>query len=146
MSEINIETIYEHVTFEFEYTSNILRIMWDPTNLVVNEIMVLERSVFSIHYKENQKVSCCWVYELKRVLDWKSGEVVYLQGILYKDGLLEIAVSSVSNGMDMIDENGYLLIRDFKCNGDGYYSIGRKKCDCIYNDLLDESYLPYTLK
>lgn len=144
MTEINIHTIYENVTFE--YIPNVLKITWDPTILDVNDIMILERSIFLVHYTQQQKASCCWVDELKRVVDWKSGEVIYFQGMAYREGLLEIIISPVSNGMDMIDKDGYLFIRDFKSNGDGYFINSQKKCDCIYNDLLDEDTGSYILK
>jgi len=147
MDEVTIYNIYEHVNYEF--INNILKIRWNPKNLAVNEIMILERSVFLVTYTHQQTVSCCWVNELKRVTGWKNGDTIYFQSVVYKEGLIEIVIRlmvGMGIGMEMIDENGYLLTKHFKCSGDGYYDEAKKKCECIYNDLVDEELTPYILK
>jgi hypothetical protein len=81
-------------------------------------------------------------------VDWKNGERVYFKGVSHSEGLIEIIIYMIKVevfGAEGIDENGYLLLRDYETSNNEYTSI-RKKCDCVYNDLLDEENSQYILK
>lgn len=146
MEEINIYNVYEHVTYEFN--ENVIKIIWDHTNTQVNELMVLEAKLFLIKHIQIQKASCCWVDILKKYTEWENGEKIYFKGVSSRKGLIEIIIYMIKVevfGAEIIDENGYLLLRDYETSNNEYTSI-RKKCDCIYNDLLDQGNDPYILK
>ena len=146
MEEINLYNLYDYVTYMFD--EDILNIYWDPINKSVDDLMMLERRMFLLDYKSQYKCSCFWVDELKKCVSWEHGKKIYMKCVSFRNGLIQVFIYGRDIqmfGTEMIDENGYLFIRNNECF-DGGRNILLKRCDCVYNDIINEDQLPYILK
>lgn len=146
MEEINLYNLYNYVTYNFD--ENILNIYWDIMDNNVNNLMMLERRMFLLDYKSQNKCSCFWVNELKKYISLKQDKKTYIKCVSFRNGIIQIFIYDRNIEMfatEMIDEDGYFFIRNREYF-DGGHTIPLKKCNCLYNDMIDEEKDPYILK
>lgn len=137
--EISLSNLHEHIIYNIFLEKERCILNWDTRN---NELNTLMKNENSLLLNQEYYSNALWINEIKRVLGWDVGKsfdiVIYYipsQIVVYK-------TVNILNSFVKIDENGYLLLRQpFK-----QLQLTYERCNCLYNDLLDEENLPYTLK
>ena len=145
MAGIDIYNLYDYVRYEYE--NNILKIIWDYTNPVIHALMTLEKQPY-FFAGETTKYSCGWITELKKRISWINGVPIYIHIMYHKDGKFWVKVFDKKPDCiicEKIDENGYLLSVSHsfydECLNRSLY-----RCDCVYNDILDDENQHYIFK
>jgi hypothetical protein len=137
-SEINVYNVNEYVTYERIYERGILIITWDSSNADLTKLMCQENSFVG---RKGCYTNSLWVNEMKNILLWEEGKSFNV--VIYKnfsDSKLVVKRAATSYSPFLkIDENGYLMIKPL-------FIQSFERCDCLYNDLLDEENSTYTLK
>jgi hypothetical protein len=147
---IDIYNLYENVNFEYCEDTKSLRVSWDRKNKELHELMKKERIPYTMNYKYN----AFWVGELKKNVGW-------VEGVKMKISIKDIAISAcneftiqvlddnhVGYICESIDEDGYLCTLQYgtKLIGVNKYIESMKRCDCLYNEMIQEEHEPYILK
>jgi hypothetical protein len=148
MNKIDIFNLYDHITYKYDDEAQILYVNWDINNKVVDSFMNEERTPYNYpHYKHfyTNKYNCFWVEELKKCLSWEVGSRIHINIKSSLDGNFHICVCDYQENRfiyEEIGEDGYLYINPYE------YIFEKKleKCNCVYNDLLDNGDIPYVLK
>jgi hypothetical protein len=114
-------------------------ITWDNTNEELNTLMKNENSLLinPVYYS-----NALWVNEIKRVLGWEVGKSFDIAMYYIPSKLIVYKTNNIVNSFVKIDENGYLLVREINKQ----LNLTFERCNCLYNDLLDEENSPYILK
>ena len=139
MCDINLYNIYDYVSYNLQ--DNVLHINWDKTNPVVNAWMVSEKAL----YNPRLKYSCMWIQTLKEYIFYEQGLIIPLDIKSTYDGEFRVVIGDeTSNGCNFaeIGEDGYLYVRPISNNPTLEYSI-LEKCNCVYNDLVENGEDPY---
>ena len=146
MDEVSIYNIYDYVNYEFK--NNILYIRWDPVNKHINDLLFKERIPYNYAYTNKYLYSCDWVNELKRHISWENGQKVYIRVVSPSDGEIRVIIYDnlpVSLVFEVINEDGYLFTpANIRYTNVFDYSLER--CNCVYNNILDEENQPYIFK
>jgi hypothetical protein len=143
MSDIDICNVYDYVSYQFE--DNILSISWDIKNDEVHSFMIEEANPYSNEYDNTSLFSCMWVEELKKRISWKLGDKIYIKLKYVVKGNFRVIVSNEPmTGFiyEEIREDGYLYTAPF---GEEFLPV-LQKCNCVYNELLDQDIESYILK
>ena len=151
--EVTIYNVYDFVNYSFNQENGVLVVMWDVFNKDVENVMVFEK----IPYDSTRKYSALWVDELKRRVGWNQGmEIQLATRYSYRNntnGLFIITILKESYDghiYEFIDKDGYFRVRQYKTpaviSSEGKNSRDMEICNCVYNDMVDELKLPFTLK
>jgi hypothetical protein len=124
-------------------------------NNKLNEFMINETNCFTYNFSETKKYSCMWIDELKKYTNYELGDTIRFQ-TRYQYGYFSIFVKKNVDTRFIFEE-----IRDDGClyvcpYGDiveylQFSTIDKVnsslvKCNCLYNDIMDESVDTYVLK
>ena len=154
--EINIYNMYDYVTYDYDVENNILGIYWDKDITELNKLISDDMDCFTYKYDNKKKYNCLWIDELKKCVDYREGEKMPFQirvkyGHFFIHVKYDIARKFI---MEEINEDGYLYICPYgdvlsyiqgTCNTHEIYPT-LIKCDCLYNEFIDENNKPYILK
>lgn len=144
---MDIYTLYENVSYEFNEGKKSLLMSWDKSNKELNELMYKELGM--VFENPNIFINLTFIDEIKHHIQWKEGETIHLK--------ISSNSSSIFRGKATIQilENAYQEERTFlELNSDGYVYI-RKFCgncishihetefislkiNCYYNELVYE--------
>ena len=146
MNEINLFNVYDYVTYKFR--DNILIVSWNNRDKNIDTLMCHERQPYHYQNDNTKKYNCQWIDELKNSISWKRGETIKIRINASRSGEFRITINP--NPIDKImrfvyeeiGEDGYLYISPYNR---GFWPI-LEKCNCLYNDILDENDEPYVLK
>ena len=149
-AEINFQNVYENVTYKYKNNQyeNALYIYWDSSNPKLTSLMNHELSIYRQYEYEKVKFNAAWVEKIKECAEWTRGQVINFN------------IDRLGNGMSKFVIYGDFnrVLNPIQINGDGYLCLPYYerfpeytnsiyiKCNCLYNDLLDEEYSQYTLK
>ena len=142
ISVIDIYNLYNYIEYEYDKECKTLHISWNHTNRRINNLMIAERNPY-----EKMKYNCLWVEKLKECISWEMGNIIKIQIRSNYDGRFCVVVIDDEYRLPIciyeeINEDGYLYISPFTDK----FSPVLEKCNCLYNDLLDEENQPYILK
>lgn len=154
--KIDIHNAYDFVVYEYDYENQVMSIFWDNTNDELNKFIIEETNCFTYNYNECKKYSCMWIEELKKYVNYELGDTLPFQ-TKYQYGYFHIFVK---NGVDNrfifeeIRDDGCLYICPYGDIVEYLQSTPQgsdvkstlTKCNCLYNDIMDESCETYILK
>lgn len=146
-TDINIYTLYDHVTYIHNTYDKYLIISWDDRNKAMKKCMKNEAFFFNANDKPLS--SHYWVEEIKKVSDWKLGETLHLMilNILTEKSPMKVfwtKEKSDSFIYEQINEEGYLFVNWYD---DEVQLRGMIKKDCLYNIEWQETQeKPYVFK
>jgi hypothetical protein len=88
-----------------------------------------------------------WVNQLKEMINWKEGETICMWKYIYSNpGKMTVSVIVDPDNFQYrylkVDENGYLFV---KMNTDPENQCFRR-CNSVYNNMIDEEKVSYVLK
>ena len=135
MCDINLNNIYDHVKYDLQ--DNVLHVTWDKSNPAINSWLVSEKTPCD----PRLKYSCMWVQKIKEYLFWEEGITTPLDIKSTYDGEFRVVVGDetrIQYNFAEIGEDGYLYIRPDFNNPEML-----KKCNCVYNDLVENGEDPY---
>jgi hypothetical protein len=137
---MNIIRLYDNVTYKYDNENKILYVKWDSSNKCINSLMNEEITPYNYpQYKKNQptKYNCFWVDELKKCISWDVGNKIHINIKSSFDGTFHICVCDYQENRfiyEEIGEDGYLYINPYQY----IFEKTLEKCNCVYNDLLEE--------
>jgi hypothetical protein len=146
--KIDINNLYDNVTYNYDSETRILYVKWDNNDKVIKSFMNEERTPYNYsQFKDlnTNKYNCFWVEELKKCISWEMGNKIHINIKSSPDGYFHICVCEYQKNMyiyEAIGEDGYLYINPYHC----IFEQVLEKCNCVYNDLLDNGETPYVLK
>ena len=143
MTAIGIHNLYENVTYLFQ--DNILYVSWNASNKTINSFMIDEMNPYTRVGDITPLYSCMWVDELKKHTHWELGATIHIKLKYIKPGIFHIIVSNKEMCGFVYEEirgDGYLYTTPF---GEEFIPV-LQRCDCIYNNLLDQEPDHYILK
>lgn len=147
--KINIDNAYDFVVYDYDYENQVMGIFWDNTHDELNKFMIEETNCFEYNRNEGKKYSCMWVEQLKKYVNYELGDTLPFQ-TKYQYGYFHIFVKKCVERRFIFEEirdDGCLYISPY---GDvvEYLQISPflSKCNCLYNDIMEESCEPYVLK
>lgn len=154
--EIAIYNMYDYVTYEYDENNKVLGIFWDNNNIELNKLLIGDMDCFTYKHDDNKKYSCLWIDELKKYIDYREGDRIPFQ-IKLKYGYFHIFVNSDIDRkfiFEEIREDGFLYICPFgdvlsylqgtPITSELYPTLN--KCNCLYNDDMNENNYTYILK
>jgi hypothetical protein len=137
--EIVVSNLHEHIIYNIFPEKERCILNWDTRNNDLNTLMKNENSLL---LNQEYYSNALWINEIKRVLGWGIGKSYDIVICYIPSQIVVYKTVNILNSFVKIDENGYLLVRQpFK-----QLHLTYERCNCLYNDLLDEENLPYTLK
>jgi len=142
MEEIDEYNLHQYISYTLKPKINTIIINWDTTNNKLNKLMRKENLyLLSKDFYSNSM----WVEEMKNLLQWEKGKTFAI--CLYSGvdiGKMTLYLINYPESYNYrylkIDENGYLMM---KINTE---EETFKRCNCLYNDLLDEETRTYIFK
>jgi hypothetical protein len=154
--EINIDNMYDYVTYEYDVDNKVMNIFWDNNNIELNKLMIGDMECFTYKHEDKKKYSCLWINEFKKYTDYQEGDKIPFQ-VKFKYGFFHIFVNYDIDRkfiMEEIREDGFLYICPFgdvlsyiqgtSITNDLHPTLN--KCNCLYNDYMDENNHHYILK
>ena len=143
MEEINCYNLHEYLSYRVIKEYNKLEIHWDGTNPRLNYLMNIEELGGS---SQDHFTNSLWVNEMKKMMKWEEGKSIGMwRYIFIQPGKMVIFVieASIFNYRYLkIDESGYLFLKQ----DDDIQNQTFIKCNCLYNDILDDEKDIYILK
>jgi hypothetical protein len=143
MEEINCYNLQDYVTYRVNKEYSKIEILWDGTNKQLNYLMSNEELCGS---SNDHFTNSLWVDEIKKMMEWEEGETISVWRYTFLEPgkmVIFVIVPLIFNYQYLkIDEDGYLLLKE---DGDIQNQTFRK-CNCLYNDLIDEESEPYIFK
>lgn len=140
ISVINIYNLYDYVDYDYDKEHKTLHIFWNHTNKCINDLMIAERNPY-----EKKVYNCLWVEKLKECISWEMGNKIKIQIRSNYNGRFCVTIIDDEYRLciyEEIGEDGYLYISSFT---DSFSPI-LEKCNCLYNNSLDEMNDLYILK
>ena len=140
--EVNVLNLHEYLRYDLTNATRRMAIMWNGSDIDVKSLIMKDTFIEANDYYAN----ALWVNVIKQLLDWSEGVSLDFcieeyhelnKIIIYKPLDLTMKLRNFR-----IDEDGYLFINRFTYPANQTYT----KCNCLYNDLLDEEKDPYILK
>jgi hypothetical protein len=141
---MDIYNIFNHVTCEFDNDNQCIHLLWDRTNEKIDKIMNEER--FYDLQISNIIYNCMWVEEIKKNINYEPGMTIYFYKSIINSDMISIYFKYENNGMwyhQKLDEEGYLLIREIHNEA---YTKKYIRCNCVYNEILEQESTPFILK
>jgi hypothetical protein len=149
-TSFDIYNLYDNVVYEYYQDTKILRVSWNRKDTNFHNFMKQER----IPYVVGKKYNAYWVEELKRCLNWVEGNIIKLSiRDISRCNCNEFIIQVLDDRhtgyiCELIDEDGYLCIRQYGSvviNVNNYKEY-MKRCDCVYNEMVQQEMEPYILK
>jgi hypothetical protein len=144
MEDINVYNLHEHLSFNVFRQIQKIEIRWDGRNKRLNYLMANEDLLLnSKGYISNSM----WVNQLKEMMNWKEGETICMWKYIYSTpGKMTVSVIVDPDNFQYrylkVDENGYLFVKmDIDPENQGF-----RRCNSVYNDMIDEEKVSYVLK
>jgi hypothetical protein len=131
---MDILRLYDNVTYKYDTQNRVLVIKWNKGNKNINSLMNEEITPYNY---PNSKYNCFWVGELKKCISWKIGVKIHINIQSAFDGTIHICVCDYQENRfiyEEIGEDGYLYINPYQY----IFEKTLEKCNCVYNDLLEE--------
>jgi hypothetical protein len=144
MEDINVYNLHKYLSFNVFNQIQKIEIRWDGTNKRLNYLMANEGLLLnSKGYISNSM----WVNQLKEMINWKEGETICMWKYIYSNpGKMTVSVIVDPDNFQYrylkVDENGYLFV---KMNTDPENQCFRR-CNSVYNNMIDEEKVSYVLK
>jgi hypothetical protein len=145
IEEMIKKNVYNFV--KYDYRDGSLYIYWDSYNKSINKYLTIDRYTYKYKYIDGYYYNCCWIDELKQRIGWEIGNKIRIRATYICPGEIRVDINNINTSVifEEIDENGYLLTPiDIQYNNGFEYKL--EKCNCTYNDLMDERYGVYVLK
>ena len=130
--DVTVYNLYQYIHYKHNSEKNMLCICWDCNDNDVNSLMEAE----SFTRDDGKFCSHMWVDEIKKCSGWIKGDRLYLRTLYFYNGMFCVKYKHHSNGVyayEEIDEDGFLLLRNYNDNN-GYYGE-LHQVDCVYNKL-----------
>jgi hypothetical protein len=154
--KIDIHNAYDFVVYDYDYENQVMGIFWDNTNDEINKFMTEETNCFAYNHIQDKKYSCMWVEQLKKYVNYELGDTIPFQ-TKYQYGYFHIFVKKGVEGRFIFEEirdDGCLYICPYGDIGeylqftphDKNPNSSLSKCNCLYNDIMEESCNSYILK
>jgi hypothetical protein len=144
MEDINVYNLHEYLSFKVFERIEKIEIRWDGRNKRLNYLMANEDLLLnSKGYISNSM----WVNQLKEMMNWKEGETICMWKYIYSTpGKMTVSVIVDPDNFQYrylkVDENGYLFVKmDIDHENQGF-----RRCNSVYNDMIDEEKVSYVLK
>lgn len=144
MEDINVYNLHEYLSFKVFERIEKIEIRWDGRNKRLNYLMANEDLLLnSKGYISNSM----WVNQLKEMMNWKEGETICMWKYIYSTpGKMTVSVIVDPDNFQYrylkVDENGYLFVKmDIDPENQGF-----RRCNSVYNDMIDEEKVSYVLK
>lgn len=148
-SDINVYNLHEHIQYELlidpPHNNPRIFIYWDDSNTQLKSLM---RNEYSVYSSGENYTNSLWVNEMKKAMNWVRGQSIMISIYLYPlPTKMTMSVYLINPQVIhytylAINEDGYLMLK--------LASASRKeelkRCNCLYNDLLDETMEPYIFK
>ena len=154
--EITIHNMYDHVIYDYDINNKILGIFWDNNNIELNKLMNDEMNCYNYKHDNTKKYSCLWIDKLKECINYQDGDKIPFQ-VKFHNNYFHICINCHIDRkfiMEEISNDGCLYICPYgdvlsylqgpSVTHDIYPSLN--KCNCLYNDFMDENDKPYILK
>ena len=146
-SDINVYNLHEHFQYKLliDPPRNNPRIFitWDESN---NQLHSLMNNEYSVYHSGENYTNSMWVNEMKKVINWKQGQSIMISIYLYplptQMAIYLINPYAIHYAYLVINEDGYLMLKLASSSR----KEDLKRCNCLYNDLLDETMEPYIFK
>jgi hypothetical protein len=140
--EVNVLNLHEYLRYDLTNATRRMAIMWDGSDHDVKSLIMKDTFIGNDDYYAN----ALWVNVVKQLLNWEEGTTLDITIQEYHD-LNKIIISQsmslwVISTNFRIDEDGYLCRNRVSIPNNQNYI----RCNCLYNDLLDEENHPYILK
>ena len=136
-TDITLFNLYEYVKYDYEVENKVLHVRWDCTNKILDKFMTNERGCHIYQSTNEKKYSCLWIDQLKHYISWEMGNKIPFQFKTTCNGEFRVIIMEDVDERfiyEEIGEDGYLYIAPF----DKLWGSELEKCNCVYNDLLDE--------
>ena len=144
MEEITVYNLHEHLIFKMFNNIEKMEITWNGRNKGLNYLMSNEDLLLnSKDYISNSM----WVNKMKEMLEWKEGETICMWKYIYSNpGKMTVSTIIDPDNFQYrylkVDENGYLFVKmDIDPENQGF-----RRCNCLYNDMIDEEKVLYVFK
>ena len=149
MTELNeelIREIHNFINYEADNDKGTLTITWDYNNKKINKLMLSEFN--GLFLPNDNYFNGLWINEVKTLFNWNKGKSTNIALCHYVFNGKIVVFRYTKNEYNIhnikIDENGYLCVKPF--NDNNIRSNEFVKCNCLYNELLDDENLSYILK
>jgi len=90
--------------------------------------------------------NCMWVEEIKKNINYQPGTIIYFYKNIVDNDVISIYFKYEDNGVFLhqkLDEEGYLMVCEIH---NGAYTKNYIRCNCVYNELLEQELTPFILK
>lgn len=142
---IDISNLHEYMEYEIIPEQQKIIVYWNYENNYINSLMTNEFN--ELFLTNDYYFNGMWANEMKKMFNWKMGKTIGISTHHYVF-VGKIVISQFQNVSDdmfnlKIDENGFLCVKPFRDNVRMHTFV---RCNCMYNDLLDEENTPYIFK
>jgi hypothetical protein len=146
--------MYDYVKYDYDETNKVMSMYWDKNNVELDKLLNDDMNCFTYKHDNSKKYSCLWIDDLKKYIDYQDGDKILFQ-IKSKFSYIHIFVKYDIDRkyiFEEIREDGFLYICPF---GDAVSYMAApynelhpslQKCNCLYNDFVDEKCNHYILK
>ena len=145
INAIGVDTLHDHYTYEILHEQQKILLKWDAKNIPLNQLMSNEHSMScdpEIYYFNGM-----WIDIIKSVFEWENGIEFGISMYHYVQFGTLVIYKLKNIGFKYynfkIDEDGYFCVKPFR---DSIRQDNYVRCNCLYNDLLDDENKPYILK
>lgn len=144
MEDINVYNLHEYLSFKVFERIEKIEIRWDGRNKRLNYLMANEDLLLN---SKGYITNSMWVNQLKEMMNWKEGETICMWKYIYSTpGKMTVSVIVDPDNFQYrylkVDENGYLFVKmDIDPENQGF-----RRCNSVYNDMIDEEKVSYVLK
>ena len=147
MSEvvINSDNLHEYMIYEVIAEKQNINIYWDCENTQLNDL--IEGEFNELLMPHENYFNGMWVNQVKDMVEWEVGKNVgfsldhYM--IMNKVVIFQFKYLTYDKYNIIIDDRGYLCVKPIDNNFRSQYFV---RCNCLYNDLLDQETTPYIFK
>jgi hypothetical protein len=144
VSLVEYSNFHKYINYELIHENRQLVIFWDVSNKQLDVFMNQEIDML---YEVDHYLNGMWIEKIKEIFDWEKGLNVGFFMSYYTNSGRIIAFQHKYSGFNThnkkIDENGYFCVKPFVDNKRLDEFV---RCNCMYNDILDQELLPYVMK
>jgi hypothetical protein len=142
--DIDYSNFHNYIDYEIIPEQRKLVISWDITNKQMDIFMNQEIDML---YEVNHYLNGMWIDKIKNAFQWERGINLGFFMSYYTNSGRIIVFQHKYSGFDThnkkIDEDGFFCVKPFVDNRRLDKFI---RCNCMYNDILEEKLLPYIIK
>ena len=143
---MDIYTLYENVSYEFDEGKKSLFVRWDDFNVEVNDLIIKEMDYM---YDKNTFTNLSFIDEFKEHIHWEEGQTIHinisysLTQIFRGEITIKILEDAYHEHYTFLEVNGdgYLYLREFQGNciaNTCETEFTTHKINCYYNELVYE--------